>query len=162
MISIRDSVHVAASPAEVWQFLHDMESHYRDWHPEHLDWRNLRGHVTAPGGVVFADEWIGSHRLQARFFASEVEQERLLRYDIAFPYSLIGAGGSFQIVPTAGGGCEFVAETHCGSHLPLLGPLLDRLLALVFPVAELRRHMREEGENLARLVERRADVVEAH
>lgn len=120
-----------------------------------MDWRNLRGPVTAPGGIVFADEWIGSRRLQARFLVTEVIQERLLRYTIDFPYSLIGAGGSFEITPTPNGQCEFSAETHFGYDLPVAGPLLDQLLALVVPLAELRRHMREEGQNLARLVEQK-------
>lgn len=153
MISVHDTVHVAAPPSEVWRFLRTMESHYREWHPEHLDWRNLRGDVTTPGGIVFADEWVGSHRLQARFFAAEVVDERLLRYTIGWPYSLIGAGGSFEIAPTSDGGCRFTAEVHCGSRLPVVGQLLDGLLAIVFPVDELRHHMREEGEHLARLVQ---------
>jgi hypothetical protein len=49
-------------------------------------------------------------------------------------------------------GCELVAETHVGWAVPLLGPALDRLIVVVFPVADLRRHMVEEGENLARLL----------
>ncbi len=152
LISLKDTVHVLAPPAEVWRFLREMESHYREWHPEHLDWRNLRGDVTTPGGVIFADEWIGPRRLQARFFAQEVVDERLLRYTVGFPYSLIRAGGSFQISPTAEGQCDFTAETHFGFRLPYLGPLFDRVLALFIPTKELRRHMREEGENVARLV----------
>ncbi len=158
MISIRDTVHVDAPASDVWRFLRDMEVHYREWHPEHLDWRNLQGIPGTEGGVIYADEWVGSSRLQARFFPVEVVPERLLRYTIGFPYSMIRAGGSFSIAPTGSAGCDFTAETHFGYSWPVLGPLLDRVLALAVPLVDLRRHMREEGECLARLVGRPRDA----
>ena len=37
-------------------------------------------------------------------------------------------------------------------EVPVLGPFLDRLIATVLPLPDLRRHVAEEGRNLARLL----------
>jgi hypothetical protein len=42
-------------------------------------------------------------------------------------------------------------EVHFGFKIPLVSVLVDRLLGLVLPIDEFRRHIREEGENLAAL-----------
>lgn len=70
-----------------------------------------------------------------------------------FPYSLIRAGGSFALRP-AGAATQLAAEVRMGCSVPGAGWLLDRLIAAVFPPADLRRHMAEEGAALARLLRR--------
>jgi hypothetical protein len=105
-----------------------------------------------PGGVIFADEYVGPLRLGGRFFIEEAAAPRFLRFRIGFPFSLVRAGGSFRIDTSHDGGCEVTAETHLGYRTPVIGGLLDRVLETFLALDELRRHMREEGENLARMM----------
>src|SRR5689334_8874174 len=152
MLSFSDTSHISASPDEVWRFFAEMESHYLDWHPEHVAWRDLEGNATIPGSVIYADEHLGKLRLKGRFFIDRVEPERFFSFRVGLPFSLVGAGGHFRIRPTPDGGCDLEAENHVGYDTRLIGPLLDRLLAVAMPADDLRRHMREEGQNLELLL----------
>ena len=52
-------------------------------------------------------------------------------------------------------GTRFTAELEFGLWLPVVGPLLDMVLSRVLArrLAAIRVHMREEGQNLKRLLE---------
>lgn len=129
-----------------------MESHYLDWHPEHIAWRDLKGNATMPNSVIFGDETLGRFRLKGKFHIDRAEDRRFFSFKLGFSYSLLNAGGSFKIEPSDGEECDLTAETHLGYSAPVIGRLVDRLLVGVLPLSDLRRHMAEEGQNLARLV----------
>jgi hypothetical protein len=69
------------------------------------------------------------------------------------PYALLGVGGSFTL-EGAGTSCSLLAVVHMSWSVPVIGWVLDRLIALVVPLPELQRHMDEEGRNLAHLLSR--------
>lgn len=152
MIALVERTRLRAPVEDAWQFFLALDTRYADLHPEHLRWRTLRGEPLTEGAVVFADEWIGPRRLSARLFICDVDEGRSFCYRICFPASLVRAGGSFRLSPVGERECELVEGVHLGFRAPLIGPLVDRVLALVLPLAELRRHIREEGETLARLL----------
>lgn len=152
MISMVDTAHVAAPPEHVWDFFANLETHYLDWHPEHIAWRNLKGRMTDAGAAAFGDEYVGWLRLAGRWFTEETTPPRFLRYRLGLPFSLVRAGGSFRLEPTSDGGCDVTAETDLRYSLSVIGPLLDRVFEAALPLNEIRRHMREEKENLASLV----------
>jgi polyketide cyclase/dehydrase/lipid transport protein len=152
MISLVQTTRLAAPPERVWAWFRELDDNYCDWHREHLRWRTLRGEPLALGTAWFADEWVGPLRIAARFFVTESEPDRFFAYRVGFPSSLVRAGGSFRLSPTPDGGCELTESVHLGFSTPLVGALVDRLLALFLPIGELRRHIREEGVGLARLL----------
>ena len=152
MISLLETTRIPAPPERVWAWLCQLDEHYPEWHPEQLRWRTLRGEPLAVGTVWFADEWVGPLRLSARFFVTASEPGRWFAYRIGFPSSLGRAGGSFRLEPTPDGACVLEEEVHFGFSTPIIGPLVDRLLALALPLGELRRHMREEGEGLVKML----------
>jgi polyketide cyclase/dehydrase/lipid transport protein len=152
VISLVETTRIPAAPERVWRFLRELDAHYPDWHPEHLTWRTLRGEPLSEGAICFADEWVGPLRVTGRFFILVAVPERFFAYRFGFPASLVGAGGWFRLAPTSNGDCELTVEAHLGSSAPLIGRLVDRVLAAALPLGEIRRHMREEGENLVRLL----------
>ena len=151
MIRLTERSHIPAPPQRIWAWFEAMEGHYRDWHPEHIEWRTLRGTPVTAGSVIFFDEWIGRFRLAMRCRIAESQPGRCFRYEGLWPFWLVRAGGSFMLEPVAGGS-DLIAEVHIGWSVPLVGSLLDRLIASVFPLSELKRHMAEEGRNLARIL----------
>ena len=154
MISIRSKCRLQSSPAAVWALFADMERRYRSWHPEHLAWRDVRGRVTEQGAVIYAEERIGRIRLRGRFRVDRVVPGRRISFRLGFPYSLVHAGGGFELEPLPGGGCELTAENHFGGRSRLGAALLDPLLRRLFPLEALERHMREEGQRLDLLAAR--------
>ena len=161
MISMVQTTHVPATPERVWRFFSELDERYSDWHPEHLAWRTLRGKPLAKGTVWFADEWLGPLRVSSRFFVEDAEPERFFTYSVGFPSSLVRAGGSFRLQPGPDGHCELTEEVRLGFSTPVIGPLVDRLLASLLPLEEFRRHIREEGENLVSLLAS-STVVDEH
>lgn len=158
MIVLVERSRLAAAPDRVWTWFRELDTHYPQWHPEHLAWRTLRGEPLSEGAVVFVDEWVGPMRISGRSFISEVEAERFFAFRFGFPASLLHAGGSFALEPTPDGGCDMTQQVRFGFEWPLIGALIDRLLALALPLGELRRHMREEHENLASWLETSTDA----
>jgi hypothetical protein len=148
VISLVETIDLPAPPERVWRFFEEIDRHYPDWHREHLTWRWLRGEPLTQGATWFADEWIGPLRVSGRFVVDRADRGRLFSYRTCFPSSLVGAGGSFLLTAKSDGGCRLIQDVHLGFSLPLIGRLLDRLLALALPLDELRRHMSEEQESL--------------
>jgi len=156
VISIVERTRLPAGPERAWSFFREMDAHYRDWHPEHLEWKTIAGAPLSDGAVVFIDEWVGRMRITGRMFIGDVEPERYFAYRFGLPSSLVGAGGSFRFEPDGEGRSVMIQETHFGFRAPIVGWLVDRLLALFVPVQEIARHMREEQANLARLLGERS------
>ena len=109
MISLVEETRVPAKPERVWRFFRELDLHYRDWHPEHLDWRTLRGQPLVRGTVWFADEWIGPLRISSRFFVTDSRPPTFFSYRIGFPSSLGRVGGSFRLLPARDGECELIS-----------------------------------------------------
>jgi len=153
MISLTNEVKLPMGPERVWQCFREIDAHYHDWIPEHLRWRWLSGEPLAAGSIWHADEWVGPMRIdtasrsstqQARFFSWRV---------LGFPAVLVRTGGSFRFNPNSDGGCEMHQEVHFGFSIPIVGTVLDLVMRIFLPLEEFRRHMREEGDQLAHLID---------
>jgi hypothetical protein len=64
----------------------------------------------------------------------------------------VRAGGSFRLTPAGDGECDLTQVVHMGFRAPIAGPLVDLVLRAVVPIGEIERHMREEAENLVRIL----------
>ncbi len=152
MIEVVEQSHLPVPPARVWRFfVEEVEDSYHRWHGEHLQWRWLRGQPLSLGSTWFADEWVGRLRVSSRFVVSAAEPERFFAYKLCFPSSLVRARGSFRFEPEDGG-CRLTQAVRMGFSLPIIGSALDRIIDLVAPSRELRRHMREEQASLGPLL----------
>jgi hypothetical protein len=152
VIRLSQTTRIPAPPEQLWRFFRDMDENYVRWHREHLVWRWTQGEPMTPGAVWFADEWIGWMRVFGRFFVTDVDPPHVFRFRFGLPSSLARAGGSFRFASVGDGSCEMTEEFHFGFSLPVIGRLFDLVLALVLPLGEFRRHIREEGENMAALL----------
>lgn len=153
MISVVEQSCLRLPPERVWRFfVEEIEDLYPQWHREHLCWRWLEGRPLEKGSVWFADEWVGRMGISSRFIVDRGEPERFFSYHLAFPSSLARAGGSFRMEPREDGGCQLIQDVHVGFSWPLLGGLIDLVIAAVVPLGDLRRHMREERGELSRLL----------
>lgn len=150
MIQLRDTVDIQAPPERVWAWLNELPHHYRDWHPAHIDCRYIRGDNLAVGAVLQVNEYLHEKPHSLMLHADVVVPDRLLRY------SGRGFRGAFILEPVDEG-TRFTAELEFGICLPLGGRLLDVVLRRVLAkrLSAFQTHMREEGENLRRLLEAR-------
>lgn len=148
MIRLRDSIQINVAPDRVWAWLDELPTHYRAWHPAHVTCRYERGDHLQVGATLYVEERLHQRLHRLRLRAREVVPERLLRY------RGLGYEGAFVLEP-ATGGTRFTAELAFGVRAPVIGGLVDVMLRpiLAHVLPELQAHMREEGENLKRILE---------
>lgn len=156
MITMTQRTRIPASAERLWEFFEHLDENYEAWHPEHLRWRTIRGKPLHAGTVWFGDEWVGPLRVASRFFITDHEPGSYFAYRVGFPARLIGTGGSFRLEAEGDGDCELIETVHLGYSAPVFGWLLDLAIRVFLPLAEFRRHIREEGESLVGIFEAQA------
>ena len=151
MIELHDTVFIEAPPEEVWAWLADLPGHYREWHPAHGRCWYQHGNALQAGAILGVEEELHGRLHRLRLRATEIVPNRLLRY------SSRGLRGTF-LLEAANGGTRFTATLGFGVAVPLIGPLADWALRRLFGtrLAAIQTHMHEEGQNLKRLLDRRA------
>jgi hypothetical protein len=142
---LEDSIWIGTGPHEVYEWFLGIEDNYRAWHPDHvaLVWRE--GRPFEPGSVAYAEEYLHDCLIRMRMRSTGAEPDRLLRYRLLFPLSLICPRGSFRFEPE-GEGCLFTAALTIR-----FGWLLEMVAGR--HAGSLRAHIREEAENLKRILE---------
>lgn len=143
---LEDSVHIEASPQQVWDWITHLEDHYCEWHPDHVSAEWITGPPNRVGSVMRAVESVGSHEEDLLFELVEFDPPRRFGYRIGRSVGVILPGGEFDIEPDDEGGCRFTARIGYR-----FGPLTERLFRS--RIAALRAHLGEEGSNLKHLVE---------
>jgi hypothetical protein len=143
---LHDSIWIHTTPERVHRFFQEMDRHYLQWHPDHLLFRWEQGSGVKPGVVFYFEEIIGGKRMKKRVHFTRVEANRHLEF--TFTNRLLAL-----IVPrlafhfeAEGEGTRFEAEIQIRT-----GPLGAWLNRREFDA--VRQHMREEGENLKKLLE---------
>jgi len=148
-IELRDRVVIEAPPGKVWRWLEHLPAHYRDWHPDHVSCRWIRGNGLVPGAELEVVELLHGKEHRLRMRAVSVDPGRRVDY-VVFP----GLTGRFELVPE-GEGTALTATLRIGVRWPVIGPVIDRLLsrALGGRIEAIRKHQRDEGRNLKALIE---------
>ena len=154
-ILITDSIEIQTTPEEIFRFFLQIvdDASYQAWHPEdHVAFRWIKGVPWHEGSVAYSEEYLHGKLHKFKFLINKVVADReiqlvpLSRFiRIFFPWS------RFSIEPREED-CVFTASgvMRVGRLARLLaGRKLDEGLSSV------RKHMKEEGENLKRILEKR-------
>lgn len=149
MIKLRDGILIRAAPERIFHWLCSLPQEYVSWHPDHAACRILKGSMDQAGSEIECREYLHGKLHVMRFRLTAIDPGRRMEYKIA------GLGrGAFEVVPQ-GRGVEFVAELELGTNAPVIGQAVDTLLHAGFSrrLAAMKEHMREEGENLKKIIE---------
>lgn len=149
MLVLKDRVEIHAHAGDVYEWFRNLEDNYRDWHPDHVSCRYVRGNPLQIGSVLCAEEYLHGQLHKLSLKLTSVEPGRAFDYHIA-----PGLRGGFRISPTTSG-AELQAELCIGWSLPIIGPLGDFVVKKFFTakLKDLRTHMSEEGQNLSRILD---------
>ena len=152
-IYIKDSVEIKTTPEKAFDFLVHLvdDESYRAWHPDdHVALRWIKGQPWEEGSVLYAEEYIHGKLHKLKFLITKVVPNREIEFmplpqllRIYFPKN------TFAIEPK-GDTCVFTA-TGC-----LRVGRIVKILAknkLEVGLASVKKHMKEEGENLKRILE---------
>ncbi|MBW2513372.1 MAG: SRPBCC family protein [Deltaproteobacteria bacterium] len=150
---LTDTIEINTTPEKVFQFLTgivDSEG-YRAWHKkDHVAFRFIKGTPWTVGSVVVAEEYIHGKLHKLKFVVTKVVTNEKIEYAPTswllrkyFPHN------EFTIEPQ-GEGCRFIAS---GTYrIGWIGKTLFKK-KLEEGLSRIQRHMKEEGENLKRILE---------
>ena len=145
---LTDSIKIKATPERVFNWFINLRTreNYQAWHPNHVDWYWLRGEPFQEGSIVYCEEYIHGNKDRLKFICTRVVPNRLIEYKPLFPWSLFMLSSSFAIESKGKDDSIFTATINFRSF-----PLIERILKN--QLEGTRLHMKEEGENLKRILE---------
>jgi hypothetical protein len=151
MIELCDTIDIDVPPEIIWAWFQHLPEHYKEWHPDHISCRWLHGEAFEPGARMEAVERLHGRRHRLRLTMTGTRPVRRVQYQI-YP----GVRGSLAAIPTETGS-RFTAKIEIGTHLPILGRIIDRMVRLILAphLEAIRQHQAEEGVNLKTILERR-------
>lgn len=135
-------------PDKVFKWLKNLDKHYKEWHPDHVKWINETGGLDE-GDIVYYEEYLHGELHKIRSKITKVEKNKRIEFKNLFPISIICPKGSFIIKPR-GDNCIFTSTLSFRFGYIFLKLAKSRVEAL-------KKHIREEGENLKRLLEKEKD-----
>jgi hypothetical protein len=143
---LKETTDVKAPPETVYRFFEEMEENYERWHPDHIAFRWTAGSGLQQGAEAYFEERIAGtvQKKTVKFVA--VTPDRYLEFKpTSLLVGLLMPHISFTI-DAHSDGCELTQRINVRT-----GPIGARLNKREFDA--VRTHMREEGENLKRIVE---------
>jgi hypothetical protein len=146
MITLKDSIEIKTTPEKIFEWFRNLDKHYRSWHPDHVKWVNETGGLNE-GDIVYYEEYIHGKLHKIRSKITKAEENKRIQFKNLFPMSILSPKGSF-IIDSRGESCIFTATLSIR-----FGWLLSKLAKSRLGAG--KKHIKEEGENLKRLLERK-------
>ncbi len=131
----------------IFRFFENMEENYTRWHPQHIcfHWEKRAG--LKDGSISYFEEKIGDEHLKTKVIYTRVIPRRYIEFTPVNRFIRIFLRKmTFPIEPD-GSHCIFTAQVI----LKWIGPIAKKMNEKKFEL--IRRHMKEEGENLKMILE---------
>jgi uncharacterized protein YndB with AHSA1/START domain len=152
-IFLTDSIEIRTTPEKIFEFFYSIvdDASYRAWHPDdHVAVRWTKGSPWQEGSVVYSEEYIDGELQKLTFIVTKVVPNREIEYVPVSRFRRRYAPKYTFSVEPKDTNSVFTAAVH------VRVPLLPRLLAkkkVEGGLSSVRKHMREEGENLKKILE---------
>ena len=154
-IIIRHSIEIKTTPEKIFDFFAHLEKKYKTWHPDaHVVFRWIKGKPWEEGSILYAEEYLHGKLHKLKFRITKVVPNREIEYvPLFWLLRIYFPKNTFTIEPK-GENCIFTAT--CSIRV---GWLFKKLAKnkLEFGIECVKKHMKEEGENLKRLLENQND-----
>jgi hypothetical protein len=143
---LHDEVMISTTPDRIFEFFENMEENYVKWHPDHLLFRWEKGRGLQVGVEFYFEERIANQHMKKRVRFTRVERNRHIEFAPVNWFIRLLMPRLFFAIEPQGEECRFIAEIYIRT-----GPIGARLNQREFDA--VRKHMKEEGENLKRILE---------
>jgi len=150
-ITLTEPTEIKTTPEQIFDFFMHLDSNYKVWHPEdHVLFRWEEGRPWEIGSISYAEEYLHGELHKLRTVVTKIipnryieyaPTSRLLRY--YFP------NGTFSIEPK-GDTCMFTTTVSIKVGWIVKTLFRDKL---EHGLSCVRKHMKEEGENLKMILE---------
>lgn len=156
-LALKDSIEIKTTPEKIWNFFYNLEKNYKAWHPEdHVSFKWTKGKPMETGSHWYAGEYIFGELKKGKGTIGEVIPNRKIVFKNAFPVSIVFSRFEWLIEPKDSKSV-FTAVSYIRAEK------IMRKLASVFHssdkknldtiIAAGKKHVKEEGENLKKILE---------
>jgi hypothetical protein len=144
-------VAINCSPEKIWEFLKNIETNYKAWHPDdHLVFRWTKGAPIEMGSTFYAEQFMVGRKVKYNGIISECIPGKKITMKFSFPLSLITEK------------IEMISEaSETGARFRHLSFMKFKFLSRtifkkrnISMLNEMDAHIRTEGNNMKRLLER--------
>lgn len=146
MVTVKNSIKIRSTPDEIFKWLKNLDKNYRAWHPDHVKWITKTGNLDV-GSTAYYEEYLHGDLHKSKAKIVDIEENKKIEFANLFPMGIICPKGSF-IIEQEGDYCVFTATLSFR-----LGWFFSRFAKGRIKAIEM--HMKEEGENLKKLLEKR-------
>lgn len=154
-IVLTNSIEINTTPEKIFGFFLQVidDASYQAWHPDdHVAFRLIRGEFCKQGSIVYAEEYVHGKLHKLKFLVEEVVPNRKIEFVPVSRLLRIYFPRNTFLIDTRDGSCVFTASCvlRIGRLVKLLaGNRLEQGLL------SIRKHMKEEGESMKRILEKR-------
>ncbi|MFX1284802.1 MAG: SRPBCC family protein [Promethearchaeota archaeon] len=148
MITLIDSIDVKTTPGKLFDGLikvFSSKENYIQWHKDHVKCSWIKGQPFELGSILYCEEYLHGELHKMKFLTTKKEPNRIIEYKLLFPMSIICPKGSFIIEPKDGSSI-FTATLSFR-----FGWFFQKFAKR--RVEAITMHMKEEGENLRKILE---------
>lgn len=152
-VFLTNSIEIRTTPEKIFEFFYSLvdDASYREWHPDdHVAMRWTKGSPWQEGSVVHAEEYMHGKLHKLTFVITRVVPNRVIEYAPVSRFRRRYAPKYTFSVESGDTGCVFTATVH--ARIPLLLRLLSKK-KVKQGLSSVRKHMKEEGENLKTILE---------
>jgi len=153
-VILTDSIAIKTTPDKIYNFLTSIvdDKSYKAWHKDdHVGFRFLKGKNWAEGSVIYAEEYIHGKLHKLKLKITKVVPNKKIEYAPVSRLLRIYFPKNEFVIEQQGDFCLFVAS---GTYR--LGWIAKTFFkeAIKDGLNGVKKHMREEGENLKRILEK--------
>ena len=146
-------IKIRTTPARIWNFFKEMDDKkYLLWHPQdHVSFKWVKGKPMEEGSVARFEEYLHGklHKMSVKYL--KAVPNKLIEFTMVNPpfWNIFYPKSSFEI-KKEGNYCYFIAKNYfrIGIFKFFFSSLIDK------QVDSIMKHMKEEGENLKKLMEK--------
>ncbi len=144
-MELKDTIEIRATPEKIFQWFLNLSENYCNWHQDHIKAIWLKGNPFEVGSILYSEEYLHGKVHKMKFKTTEMVPNRIIKYKMLFPLNLIIKKGELIFEPK-GKNALFIAiqDFRFGKLLSLIAKKQKELLI---------NHMKEEGENLKKIME---------
>ena len=152
-VVLKDSIELKTTAEKVFKFLTSIvdDDSYRAWHKEdHVGFRWLKGKPWTEGSVLYAEEYIHGKLHKLKFEIIKIVPEKRIEYTPTSRFVRKFFPKNEFIIEQKGESCIFTAS---GTYrVGKIGKIFFKK-AIENSLSSVKKHMREEGENLKSILE---------
>jgi len=152
-ITLTDSIEIKTTPERIFEFFINLSvgENYRSWHPQdHVCFRWVKGNPWQVGSIVYAEEYVHGELHKLKFVVIKVVHDKRIEYAPSNRILRFYFPKNSFVMDKKGDSCVFTAS---GTYR--VGWLANTFARkkLEYGLSSIKKHMKEEGENLKCILE---------